>query len=71
MAPCATCQLDDWTDIVAGAKFVAKEFAILFSKAKKMFAGIFSFEKESPEETILKQQLQYQAYLEFQESERL
>jgi hypothetical protein len=40
-------QLDGWADMVAGAKFIAKEFAILFSKAKRMFAGIFSFKKET------------------------
>jgi hypothetical protein len=39
-------QLNGWTDIVAGAKFIAEQFAVLFSKAKKMFASIFSFKKE-------------------------
>jgi hypothetical protein len=39
-------QLNEWTDMVAGAKFMAEAFAVLFSKSKKMFAGIFSFKKE-------------------------
>jgi hypothetical protein len=38
--------LDGWADMVAGAKFIAEQFAVLFSKAKKMFAGIFSWKKE-------------------------
>lgn len=37
-------QLDGWPDMVAGAKFIAEQFAVLFSKAKKMFAA-FSVSK--------------------------
>jgi hypothetical protein len=39
-------QLNEWADMVAGATFMAEQFAVLFSKAKTMFAGIFSFKKE-------------------------
>jgi hypothetical protein len=40
-------QLNGWADMVIGAKFMAEQFAVLFSKAKKMFAGIFSWKKET------------------------
>jgi hypothetical protein len=33
--------------MVIGAKFMADRFAVLFSRAKKMFAGIFDFRKET------------------------
>jgi hypothetical protein len=36
-------QLNWWIDMVIGAKFMAEQFAVLFSKATKMFAGIFGF----------------------------
>lgn len=39
-------QLNFWADMIVGAKFMAEQFAVLFSKAKKMFAGIFSSRKE-------------------------
>ena len=39
-------QLNTWADMVFGAKFMAEQFAVLFSKAKKIFAGIFGFRKE-------------------------
>jgi hypothetical protein len=45
-------QLDFWADMVFGAKFIAEQFPILFSKAKKMFAGIFGFRKEKPGKDI-------------------
>jgi hypothetical protein len=38
--------------MVFGAKFIAEQFPILFSKAKKMFAGIFGFRKEKPGKDI-------------------
>lgn len=41
-------QLDNWTDMVIGAKFMADQFAVLFSKARKMFAAILPFRKEKP-----------------------
>lgn len=41
-------QLNSWADMIIGAKFMAEQFTVLFSKAKKMFAGIFSSRKEKP-----------------------
>jgi hypothetical protein len=40
-------QLNGWADMVIGAKFMAGQFAVLFSKVKKMFAGIFGFKRET------------------------
>jgi hypothetical protein len=40
-------QLNGWADIVIGAKFMAEQVAVLFSKAKKIFAGIFGFKRET------------------------
>jgi hypothetical protein len=40
-------QLNGWADMVIGAKFMAEQFAVLFSKAKKTFAGIFGFKRDS------------------------
>ena len=40
-------QLNGWADMVIGARFMAETIAMLFSKAKYMFAGIFSSKKET------------------------
>ncbi|KAH6667967.1 hypothetical protein B0J14DRAFT_175404 [Halenospora varia] len=54
-------QLNNWTDMIAGAKFMAEQFAVLFSKTKKMFAGIFSSRREKQKEKVQGQTLQMEA----------
>lgn len=39
--------IDGWTDMVAGAAFVADNVAFLLGKVKEFFGGMFSAKKET------------------------
>lgn len=61
-------QLDAFADFLIGAKFMIKEWAVLFGfgKMKKMIAGWFRHKKETPEEKaeaqVLKDDQEREAY---------